>query len=127
MPVDYSTTVLTNRLQQVVNAIDAGSGHGLMRLLNLGGSTVSSFALSKPCAVVTNGVMNFNGLAFIDPAAVGGSADLASFEDSDGNVVIHGLVVDGPGVDTPDITLSPTNLITAGQTVAITAATITGN
>ena len=33
MSVDYNTTVLTNRLQQVVNEIDAGATNGVLRLL----------------------------------------------------------------------------------------------
>lgn len=124
MPVDYSTTVLTQRLQVVANAIDAGASNGFMRLLDIGGSIVSSFQLSRPCATVTNGVMSFNGLSLIDPAAVGGTPTTARCEDSAGNVVIHDLSVDSA---TPDITISPYVTILAGQTVAITAATITGN
>lgn len=124
MPVDYSTTLLTQRLQLVANAIDAGASNGFMRFLDVGGSIVSSFQLSRPCATVTNGVMSFNGLSLIDPAAVGGTPQTARCEDSAGNIVIHDLAVDGA---TPDITLSPFVTITAGQTVAITAATITGN
>ncbi len=121
MPVDYSTTVLNNRLQQVINAIDAGASNGFMRLLDISGSIVSSFQLSRPCAVATGGTMTFNGLSLIDPSAVGGDVAFARVEDSTGNVVIHGLTLNA------DFFVSPTPIIAPGQTVALTAATITGN
>jgi len=50
----------------------------------------------------------------------------APARDSTGSVVISGLTVNVGG-DHPDILLSPSNFITAGQTVAITAASIVGN
>lgn len=122
MPVDYSTTVLTNRLQQVINAIDGGPSNGFMLLTDSSGNTLSSFQLSRPSAVATLGVMTFNGLPLIEPAATAsGQAALAQFQDSAGNVVIHGLTAN------VDIFFSPSAAIVAGQTVAITAATITGN
>ena len=127
MAVDYSTTVLTERLQIVINNIDAGSTNGFMRLFNSAATTLASFQLSRPCGVASNGVLSFSGLSLIDPAAAAtGVATSARIEDGDGNIIIHGLVVDGPAGAT-DIFLTPAGAITAGQTVAITAATITGN
>lgn len=127
MPVDYNITVLTNRLQQVVNAIDAGATNGVIRLLNSGGTTLSSLSLARPCGVAAGGVLTFSGMSLIDPAAAAtDSAKLARVEDGDGNTIISGLTVGTVG-STSDIVMSPTNFITAGQTVAITAATITGN
>ena len=127
MSVDYNITVLTNRLQQVVNAIDAGATNGVMRLLNVGGTTLSSLSLARPCGIAASGVLTFSGMSLIDPAAVAtDSAKFARVEDGDGNTIISGLTVGTVG-STSDIVMSPTNFITAGQTVAITAATITGN
>jgi hypothetical protein len=127
MAVDYSITVLTERLQQVINNIDAGASNGFMRLTDGGGNVLSSLQLSRPSAVANLGVLTFNSLPLVDPAAAAsGLASLARFEDSAGTVVIHGLTINSPsGIS--DIFLSPSNTITAGQTVAITAATITGN
>ena len=126
MSVNYSITVLTNRLQQVVNAIDAGATNGVLRLLNSGGTTLSSLSLARPCGVAASGVLTFSGMSLIDPAAVAtDSATSARVEDGDGTTIISGLTV-GTG-STSDVVMSPTNFITAGQTVAITAATITGN
>lgn len=125
MSVNYNATTLNNRLQQVVNAIDGGGSNGFMRLLGSGGNVLSSFQLSRPMGVITNDVLIFNGLSLIDPAAAAsGTATAARVEDSNGGVVISGLVVNGPSAD---ILLSPTAAIIAGQAVAITQATITGN
>jgi hypothetical protein len=110
----------------VANAIDAGATNGVLRLLSNGGTTLSSLSLARPCGVVAGGVLTFSGMSLIDPAAaVTDSAKFAKVEDGDGNTIISGLTV-GTGA-TSDIVMSPTNFITAGQTVAITAATITGN
>lgn len=127
MPVDYSQTVINNRLQQVVNAVDAGPSNGFLRLLDSGNNVVSSFQLSKPSMAVSGGVATFNGLSLIDPAAGGGTAVLARVEDSTGTVVIRDLVVNNTASPAPDIIISPTNIIAAGQVVALTAATITGH
>jgi hypothetical protein len=126
LPVNYSTVVRTNRLQQGINAIDAGPSNGFMRLLDAGGNVLSSLQLARPCAVASNGILTFNGLPLIDPAAAaGGVARGARFEDSTGTIVISGLTA-GTG-STSEVIFSPTNTIVAGQTVSITAATITGN
>ena len=124
MPVVYNTNVLNSRLRDVVSAIDAGASNGFLRLIG-NGVALSSFQLSRPCASVANGVLSFNGLSLIDPAAAAtGVSTGARVEDSTGTVVISGLTCTGTS---PDIHFTPDSTITAGQTVAITAATITGN
>jgi hypothetical protein len=127
VPVDYSLTVINNRLQQVVNAIDAGSSNGILRLL--GGNTVlSSFTLTKPCGTISGGVLTFSGMSLVDQsAAASGTSNAGRIEDSAGNIVVSGLVVNGASSAVTDIFLSPNASIVAGQSVAITAATITGN
>lgn len=130
MSVNYNTPTVSDRLQQVVNRIDAGPSNGFMRLLDSGGNVLSSFQLARPSGTVSGRVMTFNGMSLIDPAAAGGGlsgipATGARCEDSIGTIVISGLTVATVG-STNDILLTPTNIITAGQTVAITAATITG-
>lgn len=126
MSVNYNITVRNNRLQQALNAIDAGTGHGVLRLLDPGGVILSSLALAKPCAAIAGGLMNFLGLSLIDPAAAAsGLATRARIEDSTGTVVIDGLTVStSTGAD---IILAPTNAIAAGQTIAIQSGTIQGN
>ncbi len=127
MSVIYNIPVRTSRLQQVINAIDAGPSNGFLRLLDLVGNVLSSFQLSRPSALVANGVATFQGLSLIDPSvAASGPARFARAEDSTGTIVISGLTVGGVGGGT-DIQMSPSSVLVAGQTVAITAATITGN
>lgn len=125
--VDYTIAVLNSRLQSVVDAIDAGATNGWLRLTDVGGNALSSFQLARPMGVVANGILTFLGLALVDPAAASdGIASGARVEDGSGNVIISGLTVNDPS-GTSDIFLSPTNVIVAGQSVAITTATITGN
>jgi len=127
MSVNYPTSLLTSRLQLVINDIDDGATNGNMRLLDSGGNTLSSLQLARPMGIAANGVLTFLGLSLIDPAAsASGVAKLARIEDGDGNTIISGLTV-GSGAVPVDIVMSPSNTITAGQTIAITAATITGN
>lgn len=123
MSVDYSLDVRNARLQQGVDAIDAGAGNGVLRLLDGSGVVLSSLALAKPCATVVAGRMNFNGLSLIDPATVGiGVATRARIEDSAGTVVIDGLTVSNAAG--ADIVLTPSNVIAAGEVIAILAASI---
>jgi hypothetical protein len=58
---------------------------------------VLSSQLSKPFGTIAGGVLTFNGLSLIDPAATGGAqpAALARCEASAGTVVFSGLTV-GP-------------------------------
>lgn len=129
MPVDYSLAVINSRLQVVVTAVDAGATNGNLRLLDSSGGVVSSFQLSRPSMVVSAGVAAFQGLSLIDPSATGGTAVAARVEDGDGNTIISGLVVNNNNstADPADIIISPSNIIAAGQVVALTAATITGH
>lgn len=126
MSVVYPVSLINTRLTDVVNAIDAAVPPGTLRLLNAGGATLSSLQLAKPSGTVAAGVLSFSGLALIDPAAaVSGIATGARIEDGNGTTVISGLTV-GTG-STSDIILSPTAAIVAGNTIAITVATITGH
>jgi hypothetical protein len=125
LPVNYNVSTRNNRLQQVANAIDAASPPGNLNLLDGGGNVLAVFQLQQPVGTISGGVLTFSGLSLICPAASQtGTALFANCTDGNGTIVISGLVVNG---NLPDILLTPTQTITAGQTVAITAATITGN
>lgn len=127
MSVNYPVALRTTRLQDVAAAIDAAPLAGVLRLLDPANNVLSSLTLAKPATSVSNGIMTFLGLSLVDPAAAAsGIATGARIEDGGGNTVISGLTV-APVVGTGDIILSPSNTIVAGQTVAIQAATITGN
>lgn len=125
MSVNYNTTLINTRLQDVVTAIDAGSAHGVLKLLTSLATTLSSIELAKPCGTVSGGVLTFSGMSLIDPAAVaGGIATTALITDSNGATIISGLTVGTSSAS--DIVMSPSATIVAGDTIAITTATITG-
>lgn len=127
MSVVYPVTLINSRLQVVETAIDAGGSPGNLKLLDSGGNTLSTLQMAIPSGTVAAGVLTFQGMSLVDPAAAAsGVASLARIEDSTGAAVITGLTV-GPPAATADIVLSPTNTIVAGQTIAITAGTITGH
>lgn len=129
MSVIYPLSLINTRLGDVVAAIDDGPAAGNLQLLDASGNVLSTLALSDPVGIVSNGVLTFTGMSLVDPAAArSGAASTAQITDSLGVVWISGLTVGtaSPGA-TFDILLSPTNVIVAGQTIAITSATITGH
>lgn len=132
MSVIYPLSIINQRLNIVVSAIDDGPSSGFLRLLDSGGNVLSSMQLAFPAANVSNGVMSFNGLSLVDPAATrSGAAVAARIDDSLGVTWVTGLTVTGastgPAAPVGDIILSPTANIVAGQTIAITNAAITGH
>jgi hypothetical protein len=122
--VTYSTAAKNARLNAVVTLIDAGAAAGVLQIGTAGmASVLAEFTLADPCGTVATGVLTFD----FDPdisdtsANNSGTAAAARIRDSDGNDIITGLTV---GTSGTDIVLDSTS-ITAGQTVTITAGTIT--
>lgn len=128
MSVTYSTAAINARLQGVIDTIDA-NGNGFLKLFDTGSSLLSSIQLSVPCATVSGGVMTFGG-TLLDPAAVGtGSANSGVIQDALGTTVVSGLTVGIP-LSGADILISnglSSTLITAGQTLQVVSAQITGS
>ncbi len=125
MALNYTTAVIDARLGDVVTAIDAGASNGYLTIATTGMAVVvSTITLDKPCGTIASGVLTFSGLPKVDPLTSGtGTASSATISDSDGNVVASGLTV---GNSTAyDIVMS-TNLVSSGQSLALTYATITG-
>lgn len=126
MAVVYNVNVRNARLQQVINAIDAGPGNGQLKLGTAGMALLlSTIVLNKPCGTILNGVLTFSGTPLVDPAAVnGGLAGAGQITDSAGTVVVSGLTV---GLGGPvDIVIDQLALL-PGSVVTFTAGTITGN
>lgn len=124
MTAVYPTAVINSRLTDVVNAIDAGGMGGTCKLFDAGSNLISTLQILRPSGTVAGGVITF-AMPWIDPlAAHTGAPVSAKISDSAGNAVITGLTV-GTGSSSFDIVLSNA-IITAGQTVAITAASIVG-
>ena len=125
MSVDYNAAVITDRLQVVIDAIDAGAGSGI---LNIGttamGVVLSTIILNKPCATIVGNVIVFSGLPLVDgSAAATGVAAAGEITDSTGTIVISGLTVGTVGTD---IIISDA-AIDSGALVTFQVGTITGS
>lgn len=128
MSVTYSLIAINDRLLGVVDAIDGGGGNGNFKLL-AGSTTISTISLSRPCGTVSGGVLTFTG-TLLDPSADNtGDVDGAMIEDSTGALIISGLTVGIPLSGYEVIISNGLNstLITAGQTVQLLSAQITGS
>lgn len=125
MPVNYNQSTIDDRLKVVIAHIDAGAGNGQMRLLSSSAQTVAMIGFLKPSATVSNGVLTFSGLPLASPLTlISASVSGADIEDSTGTVVVSGLTVSGS--TTTDIVMSNT-MVSSGQIVTLTYATITGS
>ena len=115
-------------MQGVADTIDSG-GQGYL-ILYAGTTVVSTIQLASPCGTVGGGVLTFGG-QLLDPAAANsGTVDQGAVTDGAGNMVITGLTVGIPGSTGVDIVISNglnSTYITAGQTVELLSAQITGS
>lgn len=126
MSVVYSAALRTTRMNAVVTAIDAGAGAGKLKIGTTGmGTVLATLTLADPCGTVSGDVLTFD----FDPdisdtsADATGTAAAATITDSNDNVIVSGLTV---GTSGTNVVLDST-LITAGQTVTLTAGTLTHN
>lgn len=122
MALTYSTDTKTARMTATVAQIDAGAGAGKLKIRTAADAVLVTITLTDPCGTVANGVLTFD----FDPdipatAGASGTAANAIITDSDDVTIISGLTV---GTSGTDIVLDSTS-ITSGQTVTITAGTIT--
>jgi hypothetical protein len=125
MAISYSTTVKNARLTAVGNAIDGGSGAGVLVIGTsaLSGATgvLATIALDDPSFSVSGGVLTLVGLPNSATASASGTAAKAELRDSDDTVVATGLTVGTSGTDI----IINTTAISDGQTVQVTSGTIT--
>lgn len=123
MAVTYSATIKAARMTAVRDTIDAGVGAGKLEILDAGDVLLAEIQLVEPCGEVVGGVLTFD----FDPdisdtaANASGTAAKAQIKDGSGVAQVTGLTV---GTSAADIILDSV-AITAGQTVTITAGTIT--
>lgn len=125
MSVTYSLTVRNNRLQQVINAIDGGSGSGKLQIGIAGiPIVISTIVLAKPCATIAAGILTFSGLPILDAsAAFAGTPTEGRITDSAGTIVISGLTVGTVGTN---LIITPA-VVSAGDPITFSSGTITGN
>lgn len=125
MSVTYNTAVINDRLQVVINAIDAGAASGTLTIGTVGmGVTLAVITLSDPSATVSGGVLTFAGLPKATIATGTGIPAAAQIQDSNGTVVVSGLTVAQTAADV----IVNQSTITAGDTVTLIAVSqITGH
>lgn len=134
MAVTYATTVKTNRLQNVIDAIASktyvvGSGTASAGTLVIGTSALSgatgvlaTITLSAtPATIVSSTILTISGVPLSATASATGTAALAEIRNNAGTVIVSGLTV---GTSATDIILNSVS-ITSGQTVTLTSGTIT--
>lgn len=124
MAVVYAAALKTARLNEVIAAIDAGSGPGKLKIGTTAmGTVLATITLADPCGSATGDVLTFDADPDLSDTSADdtGTAAAAVITDSDDNVIVSGLTV---GTGGTDIALDSVS-ITAGQTVTITAGTIT--
>lgn len=121
----YSTTVATARLQKVIDAIDGGTGNGVLVIGTsaLSGATgvCATITLQKPSATISGRVLTLSGTPLTANASASCTAAKAELRDSAGTVVVSGFTVGTSGSDINLITTS----ITSGQPVQVTSGSIT--
>lgn len=122
MAVTYSNTIKDNRMTQVLNGIDSGSGAGYIEICTAAyGAVLATITLSDPCGSVASQALTLTMPKSDTSADNTGTAAVARIKSSDGTVQVSGLTV---GTTGSDINLSSV-AITAGDTVTLTSAVIT--
>lgn len=134
MAVTYSSSLKTNRMNLVVNALGTatsptisttGTAAGTLVIGTsaLSGSTgvLATINLSTTPATVSGSVLTLSGTPLSATASATGTAALAELRNNAGTVIVSGLTV---GTSGTDIIISSTS-ITSGQSVQVTSGTIT--
>lgn len=124
MAVIYAASVRTARMNEVLDAINGGTGAGKLKIYTAGAALLATLTLTDPAGAVSGDVLTFDFDPDISATASGtGTAASATITDSDDNVIVSGLTVGTTGTN---IVLDNTSINT-GQTVTITAGTLTHN
>lgn len=133
MAVNYAAVLKTNRMQDVADliaskVIAAATGAGSAGSLVIGTAALSgatgvlvTIPLPNPAATVSGPVMTLSGVPLSANASATGTAAKAEFRNNAGTMVVDGLSV---GTSATDIILNSVS-ITSGQSVSVTAGTIT--
>lgn len=122
MAVTYNASLKNTRMTAVTTAIDAGAGNATLEIGSAGfASTLATITLADPASSVVADVLTILGVPLAAVAANTGTAAAARIKDPSGTVVVSGLTV---GTSGTDCIISSTS-ITSGDTVTLTAGTIT--
>ncbi len=124
MAVIYAAALRTARMQAVLAAIDIAVPPAKLKIGTVGmGSNLATFLLAIPCGVVAGDVLTFTMPTSDVSADNTGLAAAATITDGNDNVIVSGLTV---GLAGTNVILDSLN-VTGGQTVTMTAGTLTHN
>lgn len=126
MSVIYTSALQTTRMNAVVTAIDVNASPATLEIGTAAmASVLVTITLSDPSFTVGGSppsvAATMAGVPKSGVAANTGTAAAARIKDGGGNIIVSGLTV---GAGSGDISLNSVS-ITSGQTVTITAGTIT--
>lgn len=125
MAITYSAAVAAARLTVVRDAIDAGSGPGILEICTAAYAVVlAQVPFEDPCAPTPAAkVLTFDTTPALEDTAANnsGTAAIARIKDSNGTVICDGLTV---ATSAADIIVSTTAFV-AGQPVRCSSAVIT--
>lgn len=121
MAVTLTTAARNAACNAIVDLVDAGAGAGTLVFYAADTTTeVATLTFSDPAfGNAATGVATASAITS-DTSATGGTTTVAKFLDSDATEVLRCTV----GIGSGDIQLS-NNVIAAGETVAVTALTVT--
>jgi hypothetical protein len=120
--VSYANALKDARMNAVITAIDAQSAVGYIEIGTAGMAQVLvTISFQKPSFTEAAQAISVAGAPLSGVASASGTAANACIKDSAGTVQVQNLTV---GLSGTDIVLDSTS-ITPGQTVTLTAATIT--
>ena len=121
MSVIYPTALKQIRMEAVRDAIDAGAAGKLEIGTTAMGAVLATITLADPASSVSGAVLTLLGVPLSVAASGSGTAAAARIRTSADADVVTGLTVGTSGTDIIIDSVS----ITSGQTVRITAGTIT--
>jgi hypothetical protein len=122
LAVNYSASLKSARMQQVINAVDANAAPATLEIGTAAMAAVLvTIALSDPSFTESGGTITMAGVPKSGVASAGGTAAAARLKDGGGTIVISGLTVGTAG---SDINLNNVT-VSAGQTITISSGVIT--
>lgn len=122
MAVTYRSSLRTTRMNAVLSDIDNNAAAAKLQIGTAGfGSILVDITLNDPSFSLSGDVLTMLGVPKSATAGNTGTAAVARIRDGGNTDIVTGLTV---GTSATDIILNSTS-ITSGQTVSITAGTIT--
>lgn len=123
MAVNYSATLKTTRMTSVITALDAHANPATLEICTAAFAAILvTITLGDPSFSVSGSVITMVGVPKSGVAGNTGTAAVARIKEGGGTTIVDNLTVAAPSGG--DINLNSTS-ITSGQTVTITAGTIT--